>query len=516
MKYPILFLSFLIITSACFAQFEGKVQWGGEVFKPASATSFSVIGNWQEGILMQSQTRAKVFSSSKTYLQRFDDLTLLPQYSKEIELETKRGDKSLEYQVMQKLGKRPVLFASYFNRDKDKIELYGRIYDIEGAAIGKEEKIAQFPASRKNDVQSLQFVASSDSASMLTFYSEPVDKQSNENISFHYFDSNLQSKWERQIEFPYKGKNFRIHKAQVNQNGQVFLLVKIYYDREGKSNRNSPPFRYSLVTFSGDSSSVEDYELSLGNKFITDINMFVEDERKIICSGFYSNLGTSSAAGTFFLKVNRDNQTIEGKELSDFDPSFASSFIESSRIRGKVELSDFKLDHFVRFIDGSFGLVAEQFLIDEVCFQDFRTGMFTCNYFYYFNNIIVIKMDNSGEVIWAADIPKYQESSNDAGYFSSYAFGFNGEAMHFVFNDNPKNLTETDERRAHRMDNVKRAVIVHAMLGMDGSFSRVNASSEKRNRFFFIPEFSAQISDESMWLVGVSSNKYRAGVLKID
>jgi hypothetical protein len=66
------------------------------------------------------------------------------------------------------------------------------------------------------------------------------------------------------------------------------------------------------------------------------------------------------------------------------------------------------------------------------------------------------------------------------------------------------------------MDNVKRAVIVHAKLGKDGSFSRVNASTEKRTRFFFIPEFSAQISDESIWLVGVSSNKYRAGVLRID
>lgn len=516
MKKPSLLILSLFIFSFCTAQFEGKVQWGGEIFKPASGTSFSVIGNWEEGVLMQSQTRAKVFSASKTYLQRFDDLTLLPQYSKEIELETKRGDKSLEYQVMQKLGRSPVLFASYYNRERDKIELYGRIYNTEGEAVSKEEKIAQFPASRKNDMQSLQFVPSKDGASMLTFYSEPADKQANENISFHYFNSDLIALWERQIEFPYKNRNFRIHKAQVDENGQVYLLVKIFLEKEERDEKNIPPFRYSLVTFSGDSSAVEDYELVLGNKFITDIDMHMLNDNKVICSGFYSNLGASSAAGTFFLSVNRESRAVEDKILSDFDPTFASSFIESSRIRGKVELSDFKLDYLVRFNDGSYGLIAEQFLIDEICFQDFRTGMFTCNYFYYYNNIIVIKMNDKGEVMWAADIPKYQESSNDAGYFSSYVFGFNGESMHFVFNDNPKNLTETDERRAHRMDNVKRAVVVHAKLSKDGSFSRVNASSEKRSRFYFIPQYSAQISDESMWLVGVSSNKYRAGVLKMD
>ncbi|MEX1190058.1 MAG: hypothetical protein WED33_12430 [Bacteroidia bacterium] len=514
--FLLLVISIFTLSNTSNAQFENKIQWGGEVFKPSSSTSFSVIGNWTEGVMMQSQTRTKLFSASKTYIQRYDDLTLLPQFNKEIALETNRGDKSLEYQVMERLGDNPVLFATYYNKERDKIELYGRIYSLGGDPVGKEMKIAQFPASRKTDIESLNFVASNDNSSMLTFFSERFDKYSNEKISFHYFDNNLNTKWSRDIEFPYKGKNFSIHRSQVDASGRVFLLVRIRYDKDDPAEKNAPPFRYGLVTFTGDSSTVEDYELTLGSKFITDIDMYLEEDGSVTCSGFYSVRGMGNAAGTFFMKVNRETQAIEDKQLNDFDPSFAASFLESSKIRGQLELSDFKLDHFVKFDDGSFGLIAEQFLIDEICYQDFRTGMFNCNYFYYFNNIIVIRTDSVGGVLWAADIPKYQESANDVGYYSSYVFGFDGEAMHFVFNDNPKNLIETDQRRAHRMDNIRKAIVVHARLGKDGSFSRENASTEKRSRFYFVPSFSKQISDKSLWIVGISSNKYRVGVLPID
>jgi len=462
---------------------------------------------------MQSRTRTKLFSAGKTFIQRFDDLTLLPQFNKEVILETNKGDKTLEYQVMERLGDYPVLFATYYNKQKDKIELFGRTYSTDGQPIGKEKKIAQFPAERKSDMELLRFVPSADSSSMLAFFSQRFDKFSNEKIQFQYFDNNLESRWEREIEFPYKGNNFSIHRSAVDANGRVYLLVKIRYDKDEPAGEGGPPFRYSLVTFAGDTSTVEDYELSLGNKIISDIDMYVADSGMVICSGFYSNRGLSQAAGTFFLKVNRNEKKTEEKILNEFDSEFASSFLESSRIKGQVELTDFKLDYFVKFKDGSFGLVAEQFLIDQICYQDFRTGMINCNYFYYYNNIIVIRMDSDGEVIWAADIPKYQESSNDAGNFSSYAFGFDGQSLHFVFNDNPKNLTETDQNRAHQMDNIKRATVVHARLGLDGSFTRDNAMAEKKSRFYFVPSYAKQISPRSIWLIGISSNKYRTGVL---
>ncbi len=492
------------------------IQWGGDIFKPSSSTTFQVIGNWPDGVLMQARTRTKLFSPGKTFIQRFDNLTLLPQFNKEVKLETSKGNKTLEYAVLERVGDKPVLFATYFNKEKDKIELYGRQYDTEGESVGKEKKIAEFPATRKSQLESLNFVQSSDSSSMLSYFSEKFDQYSNEKMEFNLFNPQLDIIWNRSIEFPYKGRNLEIHRTIVDKNGRVFMLVRVLFDKDELEQRSGPRYRYSLVTFGSDTSLVEDYEISLDQRYISDIDMLLDSNNRVVCSGFYSERGQGQAAGTFYLEIDRNTRIVQEKILTPFDKAFATSFMETSRVKGKVELTDFKLDHFVKFRDGSFGLVAEQYLMDEVCYQDFRTGMYSCNYYYYYNNIIVVKMDQKGEVIWTADIPKYQQSSNDGGFYSSYAFAFDGDNLHFLFNDHPKNLTETNLSRAHIMNNVRRSVPVYARISNDGQFSRRQVSSGKSSRLFLVPQYSTQISDRSIWTVGMTTNKYRTGVLLLD
>ena len=506
-----LFISVSISLSA-----QKGIQWGSEIFKPSSSTSFKVIGNWPEGVLMQARTRSKLFSSGKTFIQRFDNFTLLPQFNKEIKLETAKGSKTLEYAVLERVGDYPVLFASYFNSDKDKIELYGRKYNLEGEAIGKESKIADFPATRKSQLDALKFVQSSDSSSMLAFYSEKFDKYANEKMVFQLFNQDLDIIWNRSIEFPYTNRNFEIHRTLVDPKGRVYILVKVRFEKEDVDRKAGPRYRYSLVTFASDSTLVEDYEINLGSNYISDIDMLFDENNRVVCSGFYSERGIGQAAGTFYMEIDRNKKEVLNKTLSAFDKSFAASFMESAKVKGKLELSDFKLDHFVRFRDGSLGLIAEQFLVDQVCFQDFRTGMYNCNYYYYYNNIIIVKLDSLGNMIWTADIPKYQESSNDGGFYASYAFAFDGDNLHFIFNDNPKNLIEKNQKNASVMNNVRRSVPVYARITGDGQFSRRQVSSEKRQRLFFVPNYSSQISEKSIWLVGMTTNKYKAGVLLLD
>jgi hypothetical protein len=492
------------------------LQWGGENYKPSSASEFGVIGNWNEGIITQTRTSTKLFSTGKTFIQRFDNMTLLPQFNKQIILETARGKKVLEYQVLQRLGDFPVLFATNYNREKDKIELYGRTYDLEGEPLGREKKIAEFTATRKSQMEGLNFVQSADSSSMLAFFSERFDQYEKEKIEFKLFNKALDLVWNRNIEFPYKGKNFSIHRSIVDKSGRVYLLVRISNDLESKNQRDAPVFRYGLVTFAEDTSLIEDYEITLNNKFISDIDFVLDDSSNVICSGFYSNRGLKSAAGTFYVKIDRAGKRIGEKIMSEFDPEFAEDFIENSKIRGKLELSDFKLDHLVQFTDGSIALVAEQFLIDQICYQDFRTGMMTCNYLYYYNNIIVVKIDTNGQPQWTANIPKYQESNNDYGFYSSYAFATLNNQLYFVFNDHEKNVSGSSKNQVLPMSNISKAVPVLVRIGADGSFLRRSLTNDRKSRMIFTPRYSRQISDKSMMLFAMSSNKYKIGIVGLE
>jgi len=512
----------LLLIVLCTTIFQLKAQtdfqpiyWGGEIFKPASGTTFHTIGNWNEGILLQSKTSAKIFTSGKTYVQRVDNMTLLPQYTKELKLESSKGNKPLEYQVMTRMGENPILFATYFNKDKNKIELYGRKYDLEAEPIEKDKKIAEFSSTRKQQIEAMNFVASEDSTSMLTYFTERFDKYENEKIDFHLFDKNLDERWSRNIEFPYKGKNFSIFRVKLAADGRVFLLVKVYKERDNQ--RNSNVFRYGVVTFSGDTSLIEDYGIELGNEFINDIDFSVDSSGNVVCAGLYSELGLNNASGSFFIKIDREKKQISEQVLTPFESDFAAQFTDGTRFRKKSELSDFKMDHLVHFKDGSYALVAEQYILDEVCFTDFRTGMISCTNYYYYNNIVVVKMMANGEVEWAANIPKFQESVNDFGIYSSYAFGVSGNSMYFVFNENEDNLKINNQKEMQAMTKIRSAVQVVCKLNSNGSFSRKALSGDKKkSNFYFVPENSSQISENSLLLMGFTNNKFRLGVLPLD
>jgi hypothetical protein len=66
------------------------------------------------------------------------------------------------------------------------------------------------------------------------------------------------------------------------------------------------------------------------------------------------------------------------------------------------------------------------------------------------------------------------------------------------------------------MSNVRKSVPVYARIDNDGQFSRRQISFEKHPRLFFAPRYSAQISNRSLWLISMTTNKFRAGVLSLD
>jgi hypothetical protein len=496
------------------AQFR-EIAWGTEVFKPASASSFKVIGNWDEGIMMQSRTGDRLFSPGKTFIQRLDNMTMLPQFNRQVQLETSKGDKTLEYQVLERVGNKPVLFASYFNKNRDRIELFGRSYNLEGEPDGKEKKIAEFNASRKSQLEGLNFVHSADSTRMLAFFSERWDKYEREKIQFILFDSDLQTSLNRSIEFPYTGSKFSIHNAAIDHQGRIYLLVRVEAERKGNWKKTEPVYTYSLVTFNSDTGLVEDYEIQLADRKIVDIQFIPEKNGIISCAGFYAGLDAPQAEGVFLLKIDRNKSAITEKILSPFESSFTSRFNNGRKSRLNASLPDFKLDHFIQFGDSGYVLVAEQFMIDEICFQDFRTGMITCNYIYHYNNIVVIKLNLEGNVVWTADIPKFQETSNDGGKFSSYTFAASPRNISFIFNDHPSNTQIDDERKIAVMNNIQRAVPVVVSMNERGNYSRMAMGSEKRNKFFMVPAYGCQISQASVIVFAVSSNKYKTGIVRL-
>ncbi|MEL7148117.1 MAG: hypothetical protein AAFO69_17215, partial [Bacteroidota bacterium] len=63
---------------------------------------------------------------------------------------------------------------------------------------------------------------------------------------------------------------------------------------------------------------------------------------------------------------------------------------------------------------------------------------------YYYKDILVVSIDANGEIEWTGKINKNQETLNDFGIYSSYFLSVVGDQLMFMFNDDERNLVDTD------------------------------------------------------------------------
>ncbi|RME12050.1 MAG: hypothetical protein D6816_01385 [Bacteroidetes bacterium] len=124
--------------------------------------------------------------------------------------------------------------------------------------------------------------------------------------------------------------------------------------------------------------------------------------------------------------------------------------------RRSPELYNYSLDRLILRSDGGAVLVAEQFYIErETYYRDYYPtyGYYPYGYYnsyyrnsrdidylYNYNDIIVVNIRPDGDLQWTARIPKWQETRNDGGYYSSYAMSIVRDKLYFLFNDDARNF----------------------------------------------------------------------------
>ena len=294
---------------------------------------------------------------------------------------------------------------------------------------------------------------------------------------------------------------------------------------------------------------MEEYKVDLGNKFITDLTYRVARNGDLVFSGFYSEKGTYSVKGTYFFRLNPTTKEITNKNLKAFDFKFLTEYLsdkkrdkakKASRTgdkKGAPELYQYALDELILRSDGGAVLIAEQYFVErDYNYNNFnrfdRFGRFSRFgnsrfnnfnnpnyreevYTYNYNDIIVVNIKPTGEIEWAARIPKHQETTNDGGYFSSYAMSVVRDKFHFVFNDNPKNYNTNDKSNRLYSYDGRNSIISLATIDRNGQVSMQPVFNNQQAGITTRPKICKQIGRNEMLIYGERGRKYRFGNLKL-
>jgi hypothetical protein len=182
-------------------------------------------------------------------------------------------------------------------------------------------KIAEIDLEKKKKGEDGQFRlrTSSDSSKVLIYYYEPNSKKENQVIGFHVFDGQMKQIWENEVELPYKGEFFKPVNYTLDNNGNAYIMGKLYKDKLKETKDDRPNYKYLIIACTEKGETLSEYEVDLDGKFVSELGMKMNDKTgKLICAGYYSNQNTGSVKGSFFLSIDPVAKKIEKKHMQAF------------------------------------------------------------------------------------------------------------------------------------------------------------------------------------------------------
>ena len=497
---------------------EVDILWGEEVRASKRSTLTDIVGYNESGICVLKEEYSRIRLSSVSTLEHYDNEMML---SGSLEL----GDIEFIIHLQDEL----YVFTSELDKKSKLNILYSQSVDMGEMQLNNDkQEIAEvyFSGFSRFNSGSFAYEVSGDSSKLFINYNLPYNKNESEKFGFHVFDSSLNEVWHREVTLPYTDQLFSVEDYVVDNNGGVHLVGVEYKDKRAAKRRGKPNYTYHILSFNGGRDS--DTPVQVEGKFITDMQIAIDKDLNVLCGGFCSALGTFSIEGSFFLKLNSSSNEVVSESYKAFGIDFITQHMSKRNEKkakkkdkkGKdVEMYQYDLDNIILKEDGGVMIIGEQYFVRTVTSTSTDANgatRTTTNYYYYYNDIIVISVAPNGDIDWTQKIPKIQITSNDGGFFSSYALSVVADKLYFVFNDNPKNLFYTGEGSIYNFNSGKESLVVLVTVDSDGVQKREALFSAREADILTRPKVCEQISGTEMIIFGQRKKSHRLGKMQIN
>lgn len=457
------------------------IIWGNKQRASKRTTLSDVVGYDETGIYaLKTISKGLYGMSSYLALEQYDH-EMNQTRSVEIELEHQKKSLSLEF-VLQ-YNRELYLFSSFKDQKEKRNLLYVQQVNkksLKPEGMPREIASISYEGEKKKNSGNFGYSLSGDSTKMLVFYSLPHSKKEYERFGFHVFDQDLKEIWTKEITLPYEEQLYEVERYKVDNAGNVHLLGMIFHEKRKEKRKGEVNYLYQVLSYRNQGNSLTEYPVEIPSKFLNDMQIAITPEQDIICAGFYSEEGTKSIRGSYFVKIDGRTKELKRKSFREFSADFITRHMSERQAdkarkkieKGKnVEMYKYALDELVIREDGGVILIGEQYYINTYTFNSMGpNGMMnhrTVTYYNY-NDIIVININPEGAIEWEQKIPKVQSTKEDGGFFSSYVMALVEDKLFFVFNDNPKNLFPQPGKRYNFNPGKKQSTVMLVTMDRNG------------------------------------------------
>jgi len=370
----------------------------------------------------------------------------------------------------------------------------------------------------------LIFTSFDDSKILIGYRRNPLNRDDNINhdlLGFFVFDSHFEKVWGDEIKMPHTEAEMNNLAFTVGSDGTGYLLS---YLNKAKS------FELIKITENGE---VSTYELNLNGDFMFQSFYITENtDGNLSCAGFYANgldyKFSWSGGGALSFNTNgilHFETTTEGDVYKIKDYEFPLELINQNQSQrsqnknakreaeGKAGIPDVKLREIETFEDGSALVIGEQY---------YQRTEYTGNgnkVFFYYQDVIALKVDAQGEVKWLKRLPKLQNGVKGRGGNGVKYMRGNG-AHYFIYLDNKKNLNlsvnDVPEKHQDGQGGILTSYKIDDATGSVEKHALFDVRSVKGKELFQFKTSRIFIADEGIFLVEAYMKGKQDSMIKIE
>ena len=540
------------------SRMNSKVSWSQEYTEPTNSEIQKIIGTDGGGFYALRQRKGGFLGTGtvRPVIEHYNAQSKLIK-SQEIDLDYKGNERYLKDVVM--VGGKIFVLSYYYNQKYTTTYLFAQ--EVQKTTLKMSatlNKIAEREGSNKTKNDFFNFTLARDSSKIAIFDFQPSGNDK-EEFSVSIFNSDFAEQWSRISKLPYTSKRFKIEETQLDSKGNFYILGKIFAGKGVDKSSNKgvrQTFQYDLFAFRNDSlKDFDEYKIIVTDKLISDLTFRTAEDDDLVLAGFYSEKSSVGVKGSCFFKINARTKDMTSISMRPLDFNFiTANFSAKDKERaklaadnnnklGEAELLNYNLDKLILRSDGGAILIAEQYYVEERIrnnspfyggypgfgygglsrygygYSPFGYNSYGSNarpdYYFHYNDIIVLNIRPDGDIEWTARIPKRQMSVNDYGLNSSYAQCTIADKLVFIYNEDARNLKQNKKKQIEEEPD-KTSVVAAAEVDKNGNVTIAPLFGNNGENIVTRPKICRQIGKKEMAIYGEHGRTYKFGSIAFD
>lgn len=364
------------------------------------------------------------------------------------------------------------------------------------------------------------------------FYTVPSEGYDFPRYSFGVLSDHQELLYKNETTFPYRDKSLSFFDEYLTPTGDFFVL-----GREYNQNTNAiwleDEVQSQIRVFKIEDGKLNDFKINQSEFILSEINVVSDEQGNLIFSGLYAEDQRTGIRGVFFIKADKEGNILN-KEYHAFSLDFLllgkstwakkRALDDELNIRPVNGLGNFVMHDLRKTSDNGYIGVAEHYEIEKRFSGVGTPGSSNrMDTYFFYDDVLVYKLDSTGVLDWVKRIPKSQNSINDNGYYLSIVEALTDDYLYILFNDNSKNYDDLNyylnlEAPKTANFNFRKNTIAMTKISLkDGTINRFSLGGKNELSTVLVPKLCIENREnKELFLYSRSSNRQRYGSIIFD